>query len=277
VSGVLFRYRGVAFFPLAIRLDFGILADMTTFSRMLRFDRAIFLAILLSAWTASAEDTKPTGKEEGGSSLGDLFSKVKDLKVPESVSSLPTQLAELKESYLETAKTVDALRAEVEELRAEVYGLKTSNAELREAVGVKVATTSREDLLKPVEVSATDLAKDWRDHKELATEKFGGRYLRVVGIVDSFETATQELILILKGAEGTRVRCRVPRDANFHVEVIASQGRLVDRNDRTTVLAVGQPVVVLGTCDGINLDVLLSTCRVEGMEVKRVGEPKPKQ
>lgn len=236
---------------------------------MPNFLRVIVFAVLCSIGAARAEEAKQAVPEEGGSSLGDLFSKVKDLKVPESVSSLPAQLAEMKESYVETAKTVDALRAEVEELRAEVYALKTSNAELREAVGVKVAATSREEILKPLEVSAMDLAKDWRDHKELATEKFGGRYLRVVGTVDSFETATQELIIILKGDEGTRVRCSIPRDANFHVEVIASQGRLVDRNNRATVLAVGQPVAVLGTCDGINLDVLLSTCRVDGIEVKR--------
>lgn len=242
---------------------------MIAIAPLTSFSRVIFLAILCSAAVARAEEAKPAAPEEGGSSLGDLFSKVKDLKVPESVSSLPAQLAEMKESYVETAKTVDALRAEVEELRAEVYALKTSNAELREAVGVKVATTSREEILKPIEVSAAALAKDWRDHKDLATEKFGGRYIRVLGTVDSFETATQELILVLKGDEGTRVRCSIPRDANFHVEVIASQGRLVDRNNRATVLAVGQPVVVLGTCDGINLDVLLSTCRVEGIEVKR--------
>lgn len=242
---------------------------MIAFAPLTNFPRVIVLAILCSIGVVGAEEAKPAVPEEGGSSLGDLFSKVKDLKVPESVSSLPTQLAEMKESYVETAKTVDALRAEVEELRAEVYALKTSNAELREAVGVKVAATNREEILKPLEVSAADLAKDWRDNKELATEKFGGRYLRVLGTVDSFETATQELIIILKGDEGTRVRCSIPRDANFHVEVIASQGRLVDRNNRTTVLAVGQPVAVLGTCDGINLDVLLSTCRVDGIEVKR--------
>jgi regulator of replication initiation timing len=248
---------------------------MNAFAHLTILPRVIVLAILWIACLARAEDAKPAVPEEGGASLGDLFSKVKDLKVPESVSSLPAQLAEMKESYVETAKTVDALRAEVEELRAEVYALKTSNAELREAVGVKVATTSREEILKPIEVSAADLAKDWRDHKDLATDKFGGRYLRVVGVVDSFESATQELILILRGDEGTRVRCRVPRDANFHVEVLASQGRLVDRNNRATVLAVGQPVAVLGTCDGINLDVLLSTCRVEGIEVKRNGEQNP--
>ena len=85
-------------------------------------------------------------KESGSSSLGDLFNKVKDIKVPESVTNLPTQLQELKESYLKTAETVDALRKEVGVLRSEVEALKNENARLQQAVGTKVAADDRSSL-----------------------------------------------------------------------------------------------------------------------------------
>jgi hypothetical protein len=59
------------------------------------------------------------------------------------------------------------------------------------------------------------------------------------------------------------------------VEVLASQGRIIDRNDRTTVLAVGQPVAILGTCEGMELDVRMTSCSIEGVEVRRVEPAKP--
>lgn len=214
-------------------------------------------------------------KSDGGSSLGDLLSKVKELKVPESVSNLPGQLAELKESYLETTRTVDTLRTEVAALREEVEALKADNARLREAVGGKLASDSRADLLKPVEVSAPELARAWRADKTQAATAYGGRYLKVIGTIDAFETAVQEVVIVLKSDSDARVRCHIRRDANFHAEVLASQGRMIDRNDRTTLLSVGQPVAILGTCEGIDLDVKLSNCRVEGLEVKRLDPPKP--
>ncbi|MCB1091867.1 MAG: hypothetical protein KDL87_10065 [Verrucomicrobiae bacterium] len=229
------------------------------------------IACLGIAFSANAQSGSKSG---GGSSLGDLLNKVKDIKVPESVSNLPNQLAELKESYLETTKTVDSLRTEVAALREEVEALKADNAALREAVGVKVAANERGALLKPLEVSASELMKSWRDNRETAATQYGGRYLRVVGTVEGFETAIQEIVVLLKTDTDSKIRCHIRRDASFHAEVIANQGRLVDRNDRSTILTVGQPVAVLGTCDGFDLDVKLSNCRIEGMEVRRLDPPK---
>jgi len=226
---------------------------------------------LVDAQKSMAQD----GKESGGSSLGDLFNKVKELKVPDSVTSLPTQLQELKESYLKTTETVDALRTEVGKLRSEVEALKNENARLQQAVGDKVAANDRSALLKPVEVSADELATAWRSNKDKATTDFAGRYLKVVGIIEAFESASQDVIVILKTNTESRVRCFIRRDASFHVEVLASQGRLVNRNDRTTILATGQPVAVLGTCEGMELDVRMVSCSIEGLEVRKIEQPKP--
>ena len=92
-------------------------------------------------------------------------------------------------------------------------------------------------------------------------------------IQNALDAGSQEVEIYLIGAgadAGTgRVRCRFRRDANFHVEVIPAQGRLVSRNDRSTLLSVGQPVAVLGTCAGMNLDVELINCRVEGLAAQR--------
>ena len=73
----------------------------------------------------------------------------------------------------------------------------------------------------------------------------------------------------------SRVRCFIRRDASFHVEVLASQGRLVNRNDRTAILATGQPVAILGTCEGMELDVSMVNCSIEGLEVRKIEQPKP--
>jgi hypothetical protein len=142
-------------------------------------------------------------------------------------------------------------------------------------VGNKVAADDRSSLLKPVEVSADELAAAWRADKEKAAATYGGRYLRVVGLVDAFESASQDVIVVLKTNGDRRVRCEIRRDSSFHVEVLASQGRIIDRNDRTTVLAVGQPVAILGTCEGMELDVRMSSCSIEGVEVRRVEPAKP--
>jgi uncharacterized protein (DUF1330 family) len=239
--------------------------------------RAVSLILAVAAVLAipASGEAQSEKKSGGGSSLGDLLNKVKDIKVPESVSNLPNQLAELKESYLETVKTVEGLRTEVAGLREEVEALKADNAALREAVGPKVSGNSRTELLKPVEISASELAAAWRSDRESAVKGFGGRYLKVIGTIDSFETAVQEVVVVLRTDSDSRIRCHIRRDASFHAEVLPSQGRLVDRNDRTTLLSVGQPVSILGTCDGIDLDVKLSNCRVEGLEVKKIAPPKP--
>lgn len=239
-------------------------------ARFLLFVFAAAISLL-----ASQDSPAQDGKETEGASLGDLFNKVKGLKVPDSVANLPTQLQELKESYLKTAETVDALRSEVGKLRSEVEALKNENALLTQAVGAKVAASDRSALLKPVELSADELTNAWRTNKDKATADYAGRYLKIIGIVEAFESAAQDVIVILKTNTESRVRCFIRRDASFHVEVLASQGRLVNRNDRTTILATGQPIAILGTCEGMELDVRMISCSIEGLEVRKIEQPKP--
>ena len=235
-----------------------------------RFAIFSLASLVLFAFSALGQaQSKDSGGGGGGSSLGDLLNKVKDIKVPDSVSNLPNQLTELKDAYLETAETVEELRLEVSALREEVEALKSENAELRSAVGDKVSTDSRSELLKPTEISASELVQAYATDREAASKTFNRRYLKVIGLIEGFETATQEIVIILRSDAGTRVRCHVTRDANFHAEVLASQGRVINRNDRSTLLSVGQPVSIVGTCEGMDLDLNLSNCRVEGVTAKK--------
>ena len=231
---------------------------------------AIVLTCLLFPSLALAQ--AGDDKDSGGSSLGDLLNKVKDIKVPDKVSNLPTQLTDLKEAYLETADTVEELRLEVAALREEVEALKSENSELRNAVGNKVTANARSELLKPVEISASELVAAYKEDRDSAEKNYGRRYLRVVGLIEAFEPGVQEIVILLRTDLEARVRCHIKRDANFHAEVLAAQGRIVNRNDRSTLLTVGQPVAMLGTCSGMDLDLKMENCRVEGLTVKKVEQ-----
>jgi regulator of replication initiation timing len=234
------------------------------------FSAALLLGTILFNATAFSQEAK----EEAPPSLGDLFNKVKDIKVPESVSGLPKQITELKESYLETTKTLEALKVEVDTLRAEVYELRKDNEALRAAVGEKVKETGIAALLKPTEIAATDLVSAYQSEAGEAATKYRDRYLKVVGTISSFETGSQSIVIYLK-ADGTesRVRCELQTGADFFVDVLPTQGRLISRNDRRTLLSVGQPVAILGTCKGAQLNVELANCSIVGLTEKRIAEP----
>lgn len=222
----------------------------------------------------------PAEDEKGGtgSSLGDLFKKVKDIKVPDSVSSLPTQLTELKESYLETAKSVDELRSEVETLKNAVYDLRKENEELRAAVGVKVKENELTSLLKPEEITATNLVGAYKIDRIAADTEYKNRYLKVVGTIANFEAGSQAIVLSLKSeSNDSLIRCEIQSGNDFYVDVLPTQGRLISRNDRRTLLTVGQPVAVLGTCTGATLNVNLINAKIDGLtEMKAVEPPKKK-
>lgn len=207
----------------------------------------------------------------GGSSLGDLLNKVKDIKVPDSVSSLPTQITELKESYLETAATVDALRIEVDQLKQRVYELSKQNAALQEAVGVKVKENQLTEMLKPIEISATDLVKAFKEDRAAAEAAYRDRYLKVVGVIAKFESGSQSPEMFLR-ADGfdSLVRCAVPVSADLYIDVLPNQGQLISRNDRRALLTVGQPVAVFGTCTGAGLNVDLMHGRIDGLVEKKI-------
>ncbi len=208
-------------------------------------------------------------EEKKGSSLGDLFGKVKDIKIPEPVTNLPSQINDLKTAYLETAETVDELRIEVERLRSDVAALRAENQELRSLVGEKVKTESRADILKPIEVTARELVGAYIDDRKSADERFQGRYLKVYGIVAEVETGQEVGIFLSASGTDTRVRCQIEKGPDFHVDVMPSKGRIVSRNDRRTLLAVGQPVAVIGTCTGYGLNVEITNAHIDGISEKQ--------
>ncbi len=232
-------------------------------------DRIFALAIVvLSAFLV----LPALGQEgDGGNSLGDLLKKVKDIKVPESVTGLPEQITELKNSYLETAKTVEDLQHQVEMLRQEVYELKKQNETLSQAVGAKVEATGISDLLKPTEISSTQLVEKFEADRALADERYRDKYLKVVGIIEKFETGPQAIEIFLRAdGKDSMVQCQVPTGPDVYVEAQPSQGRIISRNDRRTMLSVGQPISVVGTCRGISLNVEMKNCKVDGFSEKKI-------
>ena len=216
-------------------------------------------------------------KKESGSTLGGLLDRVKDLKVPDSVTNLPSQITDLKESYLETAKSVEDLKIEVGKLRDEVASLRAENAELSKAVGGKVKADSLTDLMKPIEVSASNLVAVYAEDRRSADEQYTDKYLKVIGSIEKFESGTQSIEIFLN-ADGfdTQVRCTLKRDNSLFVEVLPAQGRLISRNDRRTLLTVGQPVAILGTCKGSRLNVEMINAKIDGLEEKKIEKPEPK-
>ncbi len=210
-------------------------------------------------------------------SLGDLFKKMKEIKVPDSVSGLPGQITELKEAYLDTAKTVEELRSEVQVLRDQVYVLRKENEVLREAVGGNVEEKKLTDLMKPTEISATDLVAAYAADPAAADAEYRGKYLKVIGYIERFEAGTQSVEMFLRSeSSDTKVRCVVPTGNNLFVDVLPSQGRLLSRNDRQTLLSVGQPVTIVGTCNGAGLNVEMSNCGIDGLVEKRVVDTEKK-
>ncbi len=234
--------------------------------RMVRpdFRVAMLAAVFVGAplWAATAEDEK---KDSGGS-LGDLFKKVKDIKVPDSVATLPGQLTELKDAYLKTAQTVEELSKKVDHLNEEVAALKADNEQLHEALDDKRV---RDDLTQAAEVTSGELIEAYGGDAGAADTAWKGRFLKVSGPVERFESGTQEDYIFLRGVgSGALVRCAVKRNATNDTDIIATQGRLVRREDRSTLLTVGQPVTITGTCAGAELNVMLENCRIENLPAR---------
>lgn len=242
---------------------------------MKRFPCFCFSAVILVfASGLSAQEAE----SEEPPSLGDLFKKVKEIKVPDSVSNLPGQITELKAAYLDTAKTVEELQTEVQQLRDEVYALRKDNEALREAVGGTVEEKKLTDLMKPAEISATDLVAAYAADSAGADDAYRGKYLKVVGFIERFEAGTQAVEIFLRSeTSDTKVRCVVPTGNNLFIDVLPAQGRILSRNDRRTLLSVGQPVTVLGTCNGAGLNVEMDNCSIEGLIEKRIEEKSAKK
>lgn len=228
---------------------------------------ALIVCSLLMLPTANAEDSK----KSSGSSLGGLLDSLKELKVPDSVSKLPEQLKELKDAYLKTTKTVEELQKEVASLREEVASLREQQSQSVKAPAAEVITGSAQIL----EVTAEQLVAAFEEDRASAKQNFNQRYMKVKGAIQSFETGAKEIVIYLRADDtDARVKCHFKRDNNFHVEVISGQGRLVSRNDRTTLLTVGQPLTIIGTCTGKSIDVTLVNCHAEGLNFKRKAEDK---
>jgi len=236
----------------------------------------------LASIQAADEEGKKEEKEENiekskSSSLSDLLNNLKNMKVPESVSKLPEQLKELKDAYIKTAKTVEELQKEVVALRQEVKELRDEQALLKKGVGKKLNNGDGSSLAVP-ELTADELVLAFVEDSRSAERQFEGRYIKVKGAILGFQTGVKQIVIFLRantsGSKVSRVKCIFKRDNNFHVEVIASQDRLVSRNDRTTLLTIGQPVTVVGTCIGTTIDVTMVNCHIEGIDAKRKAESK---
>ncbi len=220
---------------------------------------------LLSPLSQAADDEKK--EKDKSSSLGGLLNSLKDLKVPDSVSKLPEQLKELKDAYLKTAQTVEDLQQEVDALRKEVKSLREEQAQKKDTV----VTTG--ESLQVQEVTAEQLVAAFEEDSASAKQNFKGRYMKVEGAIQGFETRVKEIVIFLRAeSSDSRVKCSFKRDNNFHVEVVSNQGRLVSRNDRTTLLTIGQPLTIVGTCTGRDIDVTLVNCHAEGLDAKRKFE-----
>jgi uncharacterized small protein (DUF1192 family) len=229
----------------------------------------VCLGVAVAISSSWAEDKEGGKKEKSkSSSLGDLLNNLKDMKVPDSVSKFPEQLKELKDAYLKTSKTVEELQKEVALLRGEVDALRAEQALLK-----KAAAVGSEPALAVQELTAEKLVSAFVEDSVAAKQQFEGRYLKVTGAIEGFETGLKEIVIFLRAeSSDLRVKCYFKRDNDFHVEVIGSQGRLVSRNDRTTLLTIGQPVTIVGTCGGTSINVAMVNCHVEGIETKRKVE-----
>ncbi len=224
--------------------------------------------VLLPSWAAGEEGEKK--EKSTGSSLGDLLNGLKDMKVPDSVAKFPEQLKELKDAYLKTTKTVEDLQKEVAALRLEVKNLREEQVKLKKALPGKTADGGSGSVMGAQEITAESLVSVFAEDRRSAKQQFEGRYLKVQGTIQGFQTGVKEIIIFLNAeTSDARVKCSFRRDDNFHVEVVASQGRLVSRNDRTTLLTIGQPVTIVGTCTGMAIDVTMANCHLEGVESKR--------
>jgi len=235
----------------------------------------VCLSAIVVLSSAQAADEGGEKKEKSkSSSLGDFLNNLKDMKVPESVAKFSEQLKELKDAYLKTAKTVEELQKEVVALRQEVKELRDEQAQLKKGDGKTSGVGSGSSLGVP-EMTAEQLVLAFAEDIRSAERQFEGRYLKVQGAILGFQTGAKQIVIFLRaGTSDLRVKCIFKRDDNFHVEVIASQDRLVSRNDRTTLLTIGQPVTIVGTCIGTAFDVTLVNCHLEGIDSKRKSESK---
>ena len=234
------------------------------------------LLCLLVFLTALADgQVQAQSGEPKSPSLGDLFNKVKELKVPESVSGLPQQLTDLRDSYLKTSASVEELKKDMAALREEIELLKASNQRLESALAEK-SRIADSGQIGALDILASDLGAEFARDRAAAMKRFQGRYLKVQGAVERFDPVSSDVDIHLRvdGASLT-IRCTVRRDANFFVDVAGTKDRLVSRTDRSSVLVVGQPVTILGTLDGADLNVHLVNCTVDGVSVKAPASAKP--
>ncbi|MEZ5300278.1 MAG: hypothetical protein R3F11_06370 [Verrucomicrobiales bacterium] len=128
-------------------------------------------------------------------------------------------------------------------------------------------------------VTDEELGDAYTANRPAAAEKYNDQYVTINGVIAGFDNGSSDgdITITLKGsshkAGGIKVNCHFLRTADFWVEIVASRDRLVNSADRTTLLVLGQPVVISGTCKGKTLDVDVSNCRVQGVAAK----PKPER
>jgi len=193
------------------------------------------------------------------------------------------QLAEIKQAALGNAAAMEQLRRDVEQLKQEVATMKRLSAAGLAggaAPAVSVGTTSplpttagalaiQAPTVQPgLVITALELAEAYGKDAIAADKEYRDNFLTVVGRVDNFTTGSSDgdLMVQMRTSDGLpRIKFFFNRDLALPVEVRPHEGRIVWSENKTTLLQMGQQLVISGTCTGRELDVLLTNCRVEGL------------
>lgn len=201
------------------------------------------------------------------------------------LGEIGAQLAEVRQAALGNAAMMEQMRRDVEQLKQEVATMKRLSAAgltggggtpgAPSVIGGSATASAVGGLaiqapnLQPgLVITAVELAEAYGKDSLSADKQYRDNFLTVVGRVDNFTTGSTDgdLMVQMRTGDGLpRVKFFFNRDVALPVEVRPHEGRIVWSDSKTTLLQMGQQVVISGTCTGRELDVMLTNCRVEGL------------
>jgi hypothetical protein len=199
------------------------------------------------------------------------------------LGEIGAQLAEVRQAALGNTAAMDQMRRDIDQLKQEIATMKrlssaglvggaTGSATPAGAVpggSAAAGLTIQAPNLQPgLVITAVELAEAYAKDTIGSDKQYRDNFLTVVGRVDSFTTGSTDgdLMVQMRTGEGLpRVKLYFNRDIALPVEVRPHEGRIVWSDSKTTLLQMGQQVVISGTCTGRELDVILNNCRVEGL------------
>jgi len=198
------------------------------------------------------------------------------------LAEIGTQLGEMKQSALSTVTAVEQMKRDIEQIKQEVATLKRlPNAAASGGTGLTTASplgVQPPSVQPGLVITATELAEAYQKDAAAADKEYRNNFLTVVGRVDQFTSGSTDgdIMVQMKTAEGLpRIKFFFNRDVAFLVEVRQHEGRIVWSETKTTLLQLGQQLVISGTCTGRELDVLLTNCRIEGLPKPPTPTPRP--